>query len=67
MVGQPSIRVYGPVPDLKFTHISSEVIFAMTGEILLLGSPLPNTIAFVGIFMAFSGLALFIRFQEIVK
>ncbi|MGB5423635.1 MAG: multidrug resistance efflux transporter family protein [Desulfobacterales bacterium] len=46
---------------------SSEVIFAMTGEILLLGSPLPNTIALVGIFMVFSGLALFIRFQEIVK
>jgi len=46
---------------------SSEVIFAMTGEILLLSSPLPNTIALVGIFMVFSGLALFIRFQEMVK
>ena len=46
---------------------SSEVIFAMTGEILFLSSPLPNTIALVGIFMVFSGLALFIRFQEIVK
>jgi drug/metabolite transporter (DMT)-like permease len=46
---------------------SSEVIFAMTGEILLLGSPLPNTIGFAGIFMVFSRLALCIRFQEIVQ
>ena len=46
---------------------SSEVIFTMTGEIFLLNSPLPNTTALVGIFMVFSGLALFIRFQEIVK
>jgi drug/metabolite transporter (DMT)-like permease len=45
---------------------SSEVIFAMTGEILLLGSPLPNTIALGGIILVFIGLALFIRFQEIV-
>ena len=45
---------------------SSEVIFAMTGEILLLSSPLPNAIAFAGIILVFSGLALFIRFQEIV-
>ena len=46
---------------------SSEVIFAMTGEILLLNAPLPNPIALIGIFMVFSGLALFIHFQEIVK
>lgn len=44
---------------------SSEVIFAMTGEILILSSPLPNTMALVGIFMVFSGLALFIRFKEL--
>lgn len=46
---------------------SSEVIFAMTGEILLLNSPLPSAIAFAGIMLVFSGLALFIRFQEFVK
>ncbi len=43
---------------------SSEVIFAMLGEILILNSPLPNGIALTGIFLVFSGLALFIRFQE---
>ncbi len=46
---------------------SSEVIFAMTGEILLLNAPLPNPVALIGIFMVFCGLALFIRFQEIVR
>ena len=46
---------------------SSEVIFTMTGEILLLSSPLPNAIAFAGIILVFSGFALFIRFQEFVK
>lgn len=44
---------------------SSEVVFAMTGEILLLSSPLPSGIAVSGIIMVFSGLALFIRFQEL--
>lgn len=43
---------------------SSEVIFAMAGEILLLGSPLPNLEATLGIITVFAGLALFILFQE---
>lgn len=46
---------------------SSEVIFAMIGEILILNSPLPNGIALAGIFLVFSGLALFIGFQEAVN
>lgn len=46
---------------------SSEVIFAMIGEILILNSPLPNSIAFAGIFLVFTGLALFISFQEVVN
>lgn len=43
---------------------SSEVVFAMVGEILLLSCPLPSRIAFVGIFLVFIGLTLFVRFQE---
>ena len=43
---------------------SSEVIFAMIGEILLLGSPLPNTAALAGVALALMGLALFVCFQE---
>lgn len=43
---------------------SSEVIFAMAGEILILNAPLPNSIALAGIFLVFAGLVLFIRFQE---
>jgi hypothetical protein len=37
----------------------------MTGEILILSSPLPNGIAVSGIIIVFSDLALFIRFQEL--
>ncbi len=43
---------------------SSEVIFATAGEILILGSTLPNSIALTGMFLVFTGLALFIHFQE---
>ena len=43
---------------------SSEVVFAMTGEILLLNAPFPDAMAFTGIFLVFIGLTLFIRFQE---
>ncbi len=43
---------------------SSEVIFAMTGEILLLSSPC-RTRSPLGMIMVFIGLALFIRFQEL--
>lgn len=46
---------------------SSEVVFAMVGEILLLGSPLPNSTAMAGIALIFAGLAFFIRFQEMGK
>lgn len=44
---------------------SSEVVFAMIGEIFLLNAPLPNPIAFAGVFLVLIGLGLFIRFQEI--
>ena len=44
---------------------SSEVVFAMAGEIIILSSPLPNGIAIAGILLVFLGLTLFIRFQEI--
>ena len=43
---------------------SSEVVFAMAGECLLMGAPLPNPMAVTGILLVFSGLAFFIRFQE---
>ncbi|MGI9537126.1 MAG: DMT family transporter [Desulfocapsaceae bacterium] len=43
---------------------SSEVVFAMIGETLLLSAPLPNVSAFLGIAMVFTGLAFFIWFQE---
>ena len=46
---------------------SSEVIFAMIGEILILNSPFPDSIAFAGIFLVFTGLALFISFQEVAN
>ncbi len=43
---------------------SSEVIFAMIGEIILLGAPLPDSIALAGVAAVLSGLALFVFFQE---
>jgi len=43
---------------------SSEVIFALIGEILLLNAPLPDGISMAGMALVFLGLALFIRFQE---
>jgi drug/metabolite transporter (DMT)-like permease len=43
---------------------SSEVVFAMIGEVLLLGAPLPNSGALAGIALVFLGLSLFIGFQE---
>jgi len=45
---------------------SSEVVFAMLGEVLILGAPLPNGIALAGILLVFTGLALFIRFRKTV-
>jgi drug/metabolite transporter (DMT)-like permease len=43
---------------------SSEVIFAMIGEIVLIGAALPGAAAVAGIVLVFTGLALFVRFQE---
>jgi drug/metabolite transporter (DMT)-like permease len=43
---------------------SSEVIFALLGEVSILKAPLPNIPALVGIVVVFVGLALFVRFQE---
>ncbi len=43
---------------------SSEVIFAMAGEMMLLGTPFPDTTAVAGIVLVFTGLVFFIRFQE---
>jgi drug/metabolite transporter (DMT)-like permease len=44
---------------------SSEVIFALLGEILILNAPLPDLLSIAGICLVFIGLGLFIRFQEI--
>ncbi len=43
---------------------SSEVIFALLGEILFLGTALPNAQAWIGISLVFIGLGFFIYFQE---
>ena len=43
---------------------SSEVIFAMIGEIVFLGSGLPSGMALVGVASVLLGLSLFICFQE---
>lgn len=43
---------------------SSEVIFAMIGEVLILGASWPTGLAVAGVVVVFTGLTLFIRFQE---
>jgi hypothetical protein len=43
---------------------SSEVVFAMGAECLLLNAPLPNLTASIGIVLVFVGLFFFIWFQE---
>lgn len=43
---------------------SSEVIFAIIGEVVLIGAPLPGAAAVTGILLVFNGLGLYIRFQE---
>jgi drug/metabolite transporter (DMT)-like permease len=43
---------------------SSEVIFALAGEILIVGAALPNATGLLGIVVTAAGLALFVRFQE---
>ncbi len=44
---------------------SSEVVFALAGEILLLGLPFPGASAIAGIVLIFLGLALFLFFQDV--
>ncbi len=43
---------------------SSEVIFALAGEILIIGAALPNALGILGIMITAAGLMLFVRFQE---
>ena len=43
---------------------SSEVIFALLGEMLFLGAALPNAQAWLGMSLVFVGLGFFIYFQE---
>jgi hypothetical protein len=43
---------------------SSEVIFALAGEILIIGATPPNVLGMLGIVITGAGLALFVRFQE---
>jgi len=59
-------RHAGDVAAVDATQ-SSEVIFAMIGEILILNAPLPNGTALGGILLVFTGLALFIRFQKVTR
>jgi drug/metabolite transporter (DMT)-like permease len=59
-------RHAGDVAAVDATQ-SSEVIFAMIGEILILNAPLPNGMALGGMLLVFTGLALFIRFQKVTR
>jgi drug/metabolite transporter (DMT)-like permease len=43
---------------------SSEVIFALVGEMLIIGAAPPNALGLLGIVVTGVGLALFVRFQE---
>jgi hypothetical protein len=43
---------------------SSEVIFALAGEILIIGAAPPSALGVLGIVVTGLGLALFVRFQE---
>jgi drug/metabolite transporter (DMT)-like permease len=44
---------------------SSEVIFALSGEILILGAGFPNYFGLLGILVTGAGLMLFVRFQNV--
>jgi hypothetical protein len=46
---------------------SSEVIFALFGEIVLLNAPLPDGLSICGMCLVFTGLGLYVRFQELEK
>ena len=43
---------------------SSEVIFALAGEMLIIGTAMPNILGLIGILITAVGLVLFVRFQE---
>ncbi len=43
---------------------SSEVVFAMIGEVMILGAPWPTGAAVAGVAVVFAGLGFFIHFQE---
>jgi hypothetical protein len=43
---------------------SSEVVFALTGEVLIIGAGLPNTLGVLGILVTAAGLMLFVRLHE---
>ncbi len=43
---------------------SSEVVFAMIGEVIVLHTPFPSGVAIVGVLMVFVGLTCFVCFQE---
>ncbi len=43
---------------------SSEVVFAMIGEVIVLHAPLPSGVAIIGVLMVFVGLTCFVCFQE---
>jgi drug/metabolite transporter (DMT)-like permease len=43
---------------------SSEVIFALAGEMLIIGAALPNALGVLGILVTGAGLGLFVRFRE---
>lgn len=44
---------------------SSEVVFALIGEIVLLQASMPTAMAVAGVVLVFAGLALFIYYQEV--
>jgi drug/metabolite transporter (DMT)-like permease len=44
---------------------SSEVVFALLGEVLILDAAWPTGLAVAGVGLVFGGLVLFIRFQEV--
>jgi hypothetical protein len=43
---------------------SSEVVFALVGEILIIGAPIPGLLGLLGILITGAGLMLFVWFQE---
>jgi drug/metabolite transporter (DMT)-like permease len=56
-------RTAGELAAVDATQ-SSEVVFAVAGEILFLGAPVPSGTALAGVLVVFAGLGLFLRFQK---